>query len=139
MDQDLFDLWFTHHFLRYASGERPLLLILDGHSSHYCPDTIKRAFEDVIVFTLPPNTTHLTQPLDKGVFGPMKAAWRDMSFLLGKNPGRKMTKCDFSRLSSYVLVNVAIAYIIYTIIPINSYQFYKARVGRTRERICTIH
>ena len=66
---------------------RPLLLILGGHSSHYCPDTIKRAFEeDVIVFTLPPNTTHITQPLDIGVFGPAKAAWRDMSVLLGKKP-----------------------------------------------------
>ena len=32
MDQELFDLWFTSHFLRYASRERPLLLILDGHS-----------------------------------------------------------------------------------------------------------
>ena len=102
MDQDLFDLWFTHHFLRYASGERPLLLILDGHSSHYCPDTIKRAFdEDVIVFTLPPNTTHLTQPLDKGVYGPVKAAWRDICHsFLAKNPGRKVTKYDFSRLFS---------------------------------------
>ena len=25
LDQDLFDEWFTHHFLHYASGERPLL------------------------------------------------------------------------------------------------------------------
>lgn len=102
MDQDLFHLWFTHHFLRYASGERPLLLISYGHSSHYCPDTIKRAFEeDVIVFTLPPNITHITQPLDKGVFGPVKAAWRDIcQSFLAKNPGRKMTKYDFSRLFS---------------------------------------
>ena len=102
MDQELFDLWFTRHFLRYASSERPLLLILDGHSSHYCPDTIKRAFEEnVVVFTLPPNTTHITQPLDKGVFGPLKAAWRETchSFLVS-NPGRRITKYDFSRLFS---------------------------------------
>ena len=79
IDRELFDLWFTQHFMRYASSERPLLLILDGHSSHYCPDTIKRASEEqVIVFTLPPNTTHLTQPLDKGVFGPLKIYWREV-------------------------------------------------------------
>ena len=102
MDQELFHLWFTRHFLRYASGERPFLLILDGHSSHYCPDTIKRAFEeDIIVFTLPPNTTHVTQPLDKGVFGPLKSAWKEVchSFLVN-NPARKITKYEFSRLFS---------------------------------------
>ena len=73
IDQELFDLWFSKHFLRYAPPTRPLLLLLDGHSSHYCPSSIKHAArERVIVITLPPNTTHLTQPLDKGIFGPVK-------------------------------------------------------------------
>ena len=39
MDMELFDIWFCNHFLRYAPATRPLLLLLDGHSSHYCPDT----------------------------------------------------------------------------------------------------
>ena len=78
MDQILFKLWCERHFLRYAPAARPLLLLLDGHSSHYCPDTIKyAASEKVIIFTLPPNTTHLTQPLDKGVFGPLKTHWKN--------------------------------------------------------------
>ena len=35
---------------------------------HYCPDTIRSAAkEQIIVFALPPNMTHLMQPLDKGV------------------------------------------------------------------------
>ena len=64
IDQELFDLWFTQHFLRYAPLAHPLLLLMDGHSSHYCPSTVKTAAkEKVILFTLPPNTTHLTQPL----------------------------------------------------------------------------
>ena len=63
MDSRLFHLWFRRHFLRYAPAIRPLLLLLDGHASHYCPDTINIAAEQgVIIFTLPPNTTHLTQP-----------------------------------------------------------------------------
>ena len=50
---------------------------MDGHSTHYCPDTILSAVkEKVIIFTLPSNTTHLSQPLDKGCFGPLKAHWR---------------------------------------------------------------
>ena len=64
MDQELFDLWFNKHFLRYVPSSRPLLLIMDGHSSHYCPQTIKSAAEKgVILFTLPPkHYTHHTAP-----------------------------------------------------------------------------
>ena len=77
MQRKLFNSWFKKLFIRYAPASRPLLLLLDGHSSHYCPETLSFAAEnDVIVFVLPPNTTHLTQPLDKGVFGPFKIHWR---------------------------------------------------------------
>ena len=61
----------------YAPPVRPLLLLMDGHSSHYCPDAIRLAAkEKVILFTFPPNTTHLTQPLDHSCFGPLKVEWR---------------------------------------------------------------
>ena len=43
IDQELFDGWFATHFLKYAPLARPLLLLLDGHSSHYCPDTVRLA------------------------------------------------------------------------------------------------
>ena len=72
-NSSIFDSWFKKLFLRYAPASRPLLLFMDGHSSHFCPDTLALAHENVImIFTLPPNTTHLLQPLDKGVFGPFK-------------------------------------------------------------------
>ena len=74
IDQELFNSWFIKHFLKHAPLARPLLLLLDGHSSHYCPETVHLAAkEKVIMFALPPNTTHLTQPLDKGCFGPLKS------------------------------------------------------------------
>ena len=41
IDQELFNLWFSKHFLRYAPPVRPLLLLMDGHSSHFCPATIR--------------------------------------------------------------------------------------------------
>ena len=79
IDQELFENWFSHHFLRYAPATKPLLLIMDGHSSHYHPYTIhKAAEEEVILFALPPNTTHVAQPLDKGCFGPLKAKWGEV-------------------------------------------------------------
>ena len=34
-----FELWFQHHFLAYAPP-CPLLLLLDGHSSHFSPQLV---------------------------------------------------------------------------------------------------
>ena len=73
INSDTFDHWFSNHFLVHVPPVRPLLLLLDGHSTHYNPEFInKAAYENIIVFCFPPNTTHLTQPLDKGIFGPLK-------------------------------------------------------------------
>ena len=100
MDRSLFHKWFENHFLRFAPAGRPLLLLLDGHSSHYCPETIKyAASQKVILFTLPPNTTHLTQPLDKGVYGPLKVAWKNVCHrFLVDNPGLVINRYRFSTL-----------------------------------------
>ena len=70
---ELFDLRFVHHFLPHAPAARPLLLLLDGHSLHYNPSVINKAAEEkVIIFCLPSHSSHETQPLDKGQFGPLK-------------------------------------------------------------------
>ena len=54
------------------------MLVLDGHNSHisaefdhYC-ETNK-----IIPLCLPPHSSHLTQPLDVGCFGPLKRAYGD--------------------------------------------------------------
>ena len=52
IDSELFDLWFNHVFLPYAEPLRPLLLIVDGHSTHYTPSVRKAAEEEVIIFCL---------------------------------------------------------------------------------------
>ena len=100
MNQELFENWLKCHFLRYAPPVRPLLLLMDGHSSHYCPEAIRvAAKEKVILFTLPPNTTHLTQPLDCAIFGPLKMEWRKVcQDFLRKSPGKVVTRFTFSAL-----------------------------------------
>lgn len=100
MDMSLFEKWFKKHFLRYAPSIRPLLLLLDGHSSHYSPTALRMAAEEnVILFALPPNTTHLSQPLDKGVFGPLKVAWRRVCHTyLSENPGVIVSRSVFCEL-----------------------------------------
>ena len=102
MDSELFYMWFTHHFLAHAPPVRPLMLLLDGHSSHYQPEAINSAAEEkVILFCLPPHSTHLTQPLDKGCFGPLKRYWREECHnYMAKNPGRVFTRFTFLQVFS---------------------------------------
>ena len=83
-----------HITLSHAPAVRPLLLLLDGHSTHYNPSFIRKAAQDkVIFFCLPPNTTHMTQPLDKGAFGPLKMAWAEQChWYMQLNPGKVVTQ-----------------------------------------------
>ena len=100
IDYELFDVRFNNHFLRHVPTVRPILLMLDGHSSHYCPDTIRLAAKhQVILFALPPNTTHTSQPLDKGCFSSLKESWKQVCHdFLTSNPGKVVTRYQFSQL-----------------------------------------
>ena len=79
MDTELLDFWFNHHFLMHSSSCRPILLMMDGHLTHIQQSVVcMAAKEEVILFCLRPHFTHLTQPLDKGCFGPLKSAWKEV-------------------------------------------------------------
>ena len=72
----MLERWLIGHFLPHAPSARPLLLMIDGHSSHFNPAAIERAADSgVIVLCLPPNTTHLAQPLDRCAFSCLKRGW----------------------------------------------------------------
>ena len=98
-DQGLFKGWLQEHFILHAVQGRPLLLIVDGYSSHYDPDTIRFAREhSVIIFCLPPHTTHEAQPLDISFFGPLKKHWGSVCHKFYQDsPGRISMNC-FLRL-----------------------------------------
>ena len=95
-------MWFSNHFLRFAPAARPLLLLLDGHSSLFCPDTIRLAAKErVILLVLPPHTTHFSQPLDKGCFSPLKLCWKEECHnFMTRNPGMTVSHYSFSELFS---------------------------------------
>ena len=66
---------FEPYSKQYSTGSKRLL-ILDGHSSHLSAD-----FDDfckknaIICLCMPAHASHLLQPLDVGVFGPLKRAY----------------------------------------------------------------
>ncbi len=50
------------------------LLIVDGHNSHFSTEFIKFCSKkNIELFCLPPHTTHILQPLDVGLFGPLQS------------------------------------------------------------------
>lgn len=76
MDSELFNGWLSNHFSKSIPPARPVVLLLDGHSSHINLETAKCAKEDqILLYCLPPHTTHVLQPCDVGFFKPMKANW----------------------------------------------------------------
>ncbi len=62
---------------RRIPKEEVKVLIADNLGAHISPYVMQLCREHNIRYIfLPPNSTHLTQPLDVGVFGPMKKHWR---------------------------------------------------------------
>lgn len=97
VDKELFNFWLTDHFLPNAASRRPLLLLLDGHSSHFEPYSIQFAREhEVVIFCLPPHTTHECQPLDTSFFRSLKSHWQNsVHKFYQDNPGKVITKLNF--------------------------------------------
>ena len=62
-------------FTREKAEGRTRLLICDGHGSHITAKFVAHCIEhDIRLFQLLPHSSHLLQPLDVGVFGPLKKA-----------------------------------------------------------------
>ena len=69
--------WLKHNFEPHTHEKaegRTRLLIFDGHGSHTTPDVLRHCIlNNIQVTLLPAHSSHLTQPLDIGVFSSMKA------------------------------------------------------------------
>lgn len=79
-EMDTFQRWFMKIFIPKVSNDKsPKVLIGDNLASHFNHDVIRIARENNIYFcTLPPNSTHLMQPLDVSVFRSFKQTWREI-------------------------------------------------------------
>ena len=77
MEKENFLSWFEKLFLpsvKACLDSGPVVLIFDGHHSHISINLLELArARNVHLVCLPAHTSHILQPLDVGVFGPMKA------------------------------------------------------------------
>lgn len=75
---ELGDQWMKkvyEPFTRDKAAGRTRLLICDGHDSHISVKFIRHSIDNmIIILLLPPHSSHLMQPLDVGVFSPLKSA-----------------------------------------------------------------
>ena len=77
-DSACFQQWFVEIFMKTVA-EKPgkYVLLGDNLASHFNLEVIKIAEQNDVYFAmLPPNATHLLQPLDVCVFSSMKESWR---------------------------------------------------------------
>lgn len=108
-------LKFLKHFHQYACQERLVLLIIDSVSSHIYLDVFTYAKEKQIeLYRLIPNATHFLEPLDNGVFGPLKKFGTRLfgniqKKILGKSKGKEnfAGKLHDAFLQFYKLLTVA--------------------------------
>ena len=56
---------------------------------------------DIIMLCLPPHTSHASQPLDCGVFKPLKSEWTNVCHtFFQNNPGKIISRFNFNSLFS---------------------------------------
>lgn len=101
LDGRIFEDWFSTIILPYFKklGDVPKLLIGDNLSSHISESVIDQCRLNNIRFVLlPPNSTHLCQPLDVAFFRPLKGIWRKQLLKWKLSNGGCIPKAQFPAL-----------------------------------------
>lgn len=97
MDAATFYMWFANHFLPHLPPARPVVLLVDSAEAHIDFHTFELAQENgIFIYALLKNATHLVQPADVGLFGPMKQAWyKNVRRFTQTNPNTEICKKNF--------------------------------------------
>nr|XP_029732067.1 uncharacterized protein LOC115268161 [Aedes albopictus] len=97
----LFLEWLEHFQKEVkASKSDPVLLVLDNHSSHYFLDAVLYCRDKgIVMLSIPPHSSHKTQPLDRCFFKALKTAYSEAcSNWLTTNPGKVITQYEVGEL-----------------------------------------
>ena len=81
------------------AGDNPRILINDGFGTHESLELLEFCFKNnIILCRLPSHTSHKLQPCDVGVFGPLKAAYREQVETLYRGGAETVGKQHFTLL-----------------------------------------
>ena len=113
MQLEIFVEWFKHFLkLTGATKENPVLLILDGHSTHTMNmEVIDLARANgVVLLCLPPHCSHKMQPLDVSFMKPLSIYYdQELEKWLRNHPGRVVTTFQVPELFGIAYTKVATA------------------------------
>ena len=127
VDSELFLAWMKKVFITYCGSERPVIFFVDGHKNHMTLDTIDLARNNgIILFCLPPHTTHALQPCDVAVFKSLKdhfaktvlsLTFTRMNFIVSKREFAKIVKAPFEK--AFLIPNIKAGFAKSGIYPFN--------------------
>lgn len=104
MNTQLFATEYLPFFIRHShcSPDKPVLLILDNHTSHVSIEAVDLCKSSgIVLLTLPPHTSHKLQPLDRCVFGPLKTYFnKAIDNWMRTTPGRPVSIYEVGQLAS---------------------------------------
>ena len=95
-------------YLKSKGTTFPILYLIDGHKSHLTWQVASLCEEnDIILYSLFPNSTHILQPADVSFFRPLKTRWRNVVGDWKRQTGnRAVTKQLFAPLLETALSQV---------------------------------
>lgn len=94
--------YFVNYFYKWLVQNKislPIIVFLDGHKSHLTYHLSKFCSEkNIVLIALPPNCTHVMQPLDVAVFRPVKRGWAEAvhNWRMSHSQGDRLTKFTFA-------------------------------------------
>ena len=82
----------------FCASTRPVVLLVDGHSTHINIEISKFCKDNqILLYCLPAHSSHITQPLDVGFYGPLKNAWkRAVDRFISENVEQVVNKENFA-------------------------------------------
>lgn len=96
MNTELFYGWLANHFSKIVTI-RPVVLLVDGHSSHINLEVSKFCRDNsIFLYCFPAHASHILQPLDVSFFKSLKSSWgKACDNYRTRYPGSNVTKHTF--------------------------------------------
>lgn len=112
MNSGTFYEYITETFVPWIQEQNvplPIFVYLDGHASHLSLSLCQFCNENnIILIALPPNSTHILQPVDVGIIFPLKSIWKRKRLQWdAANMGEKFNRLNFANLLADCLAKLA--------------------------------
>ena len=96
--EEVFLSFLRDVFIPHLGEKRPVVLFVDGHSSHHSMAISTLCEENgVILYCLKAHASHLIQPLDQAFFGAIKPAWSEAVRQFHYETGESVTMRTFAQ------------------------------------------